>query len=333
VGEVKKSVNPRVYKSASVRNLPVPVQSLPVHWSIMDSEGSPFESEEEMAYNRAIGELAKVKLDCATQLGKLQQEVTRLASSLSGDTTGDGDSAAFPAFINSTAGSGNETLVSGNRTSFTTVISGVFNSTSGDGGRISGDCPVCPTPVEGDCPPAPDCPTIRECIPCVRNSPDACQPSSPDGPSISSAADETSMAFVVGVLASLLVLAVAVLIGVLLRYLPIVCSGLLFIGLIALVWHLSSKYPEAARSTGRRLLTALRDAANWVLRRHPPEVSAVEIEIKLKEKLLSSSGLEGADMKGAGTSTLMFQPDPILFYFLLLYPIYYPSILLDNVFS
>jgi hypothetical protein len=239
----------------------------------MDSEGDPFETAEEEAYNRAIEELAKVKLECATQLGKLHQEVTQLASGLSGGATGDGDGAASPALINSTAGSGNETLVSGNRTSLSTILSGVFNSTSGGGGRISGECPVCPTPVEGDCPPALECPTIRECTPCVRSTPDACQPSSSDGPFLSSAADETSMAFVVGALSSLLVLAVAVIIGMLLRYLLIVVSGLLFIGLIALVWHLSSKYPEAARNTGRRLLTVLRDAANWVLRRHPPEVS------------------------------------------------------------
>jgi hypothetical protein len=239
----------------------------------MDSEETPFETTEEEAYNRAIGELAKVKLECATQLGSLQKEVARLASGLSGGTAGDGDSAVPSALINSTAGSGNETLVSGNRTSLSTVISGVFNSSSGGGGRISGECPVCPTPVEGDCPPAPECPTLRECTPCVRSTPDPCQPSSSDGPFLSSTADETSMAFVVGALASLLVLAVAVIIGMLLRYLPIVVSGLLFIGLIALVWHLFSKYPEAARNTGRRLLTALRDAANWVLRRHPPEVS------------------------------------------------------------
>jgi hypothetical protein len=272
VGEVKKSVNPRVYKSASVRNLPVPVQSVfqlaTVH--IMDTEGDPFESEEEMAYNRAIEELAKVKLDCTAQLGKLQQEVTRLAAGLSGGTGG-GDSAASPN-LNSTVGVSNETVVSGNKTSLTSVVSGLFNSSSS--GQPSDGCPVCPDPVERDCPPAPDCPTIRECTPCVRSTPDPCQPSSSDGPFLSSAADETSMAFVMGALASLLVLAVAVLIGVLLRYLPLIASGFLVLILLCMVWYLSSKYPEAARRLSTRIWGALRSAATSIVdrvlgRRHP----------------------------------------------------------------
>jgi hypothetical protein len=261
--EVRKSVNPIVYKSASVRNLPVPVQSVsqPAAVHIMDAGGDPFESAEEEAYNRAIEELAKVKLDCATQLGKLQQEVTRLASGLSGGSTGDGDSAASSDLINSTVDSGNETLVAGNKSSLTTVISGLFNATSSGGG------PACPDPPQPkECTPCRECPTCLECPP-VSN--DDCVPSTtsrgdPDTPASILATPE---AILVGAAATLFILLLAAAVGLVLRYVPILFSGLLVLVLVALVWYLSSKYPGAARRLGARIWAALRSGVSAAVER------------------------------------------------------------------
>jgi hypothetical protein len=235
----------------------------------MDPEDPPFETPEEREYSRALGELAKVKSDCALQLEKLQQEVSNLASSLSGSTTGDGDSAASPGLSNGTVGSGNETSVSGNKTSLTTVISNFFNSTS-SGGRTSDECPVCPDPSQP-----------KECAPCLECPP---PPISDDCGSTTSRGDlggispsfATAEAILVGAAATLIVLALAAAVAIILRYLESFTSGLLIITIIVLVWYCSSMYPEAARRLGARAWGALRDAAHSivdrVLRRHHPEV-------------------------------------------------------------
>jgi hypothetical protein len=84
------------------------------------------------------------------------------------------------------------------------------------------------------------------------------------------------MAFVVGALASLLVLAVAILIGVILRYIPIILSGVFVLSLMCVVGYCSSRYPESARRLGARVWEALRDTAraivDRVLRRNNSEV-------------------------------------------------------------
>jgi hypothetical protein len=245
----------------------------------MDTEETPFETAEEEAYNRAIEELAKVKLDCATQLGKLQQEVTRLASGLSGGATGDGGSAASSDLINSTssdlinstADSGKETLGAGNKTSLTSVISGLVNSTSSGGGSA---CPDPPQPKE--CTPCRECPSCLECPPVFT---DDCGPSTTSGgdPDIPASILATPEAVLVGAAATLLVLLLAAAVGLVLRYMPVLISGLSILVLVFVVWYLSSKYPGAARRLGARIWEALRSGVSAVvdrlLRRDRPDVS------------------------------------------------------------
>ncbi len=278
--EVKKSVNPRVYKSASVRNLPVPVQSVlqPASIHTMDSEGDPFESPEERAYNRVISELADTKLDCSSRLEGLEREASRLASILSGNTGGDGDSEGASVLSNKTVAStpGNETQASGNKTSLTSFLSDLLNTTSADGSGRACECPVCPEP-----------PLPKECDPCSESpsdvpggtAPDVCGPHPPIVTSPGSYSDvvEVPMAFLVGVATTLLMLVLAVVIGVIIRYIPIILSGVFVLCLMCVVGYCSSKYPESARRLGTRVWEALRSGVSAVVerlfRRNHPEVS------------------------------------------------------------
>jgi hypothetical protein len=246
----------------------------------MDSEGDPFESVEEEAYNRVIGELAKTELECSSRIGILQREASRLASVLSGGTDGEGDGGTD--LVNKTGrvedpGSqaplnislaGNKTLPSRNETSLTKVLSGLFNGTSTEDGQIS-ECPVCPDP-----------PSPQECIPCQESPP--CNPSSGGpipGVDAGSHTDivEIPMAFLMGAAATLLMLILAVVVGAIIRYLPLIATGFLFLITICMVWYLSSKHPEAARRLGTRVWEALRNgvsaAVDRLLGRSHPEVS------------------------------------------------------------
>jgi fatty acid desaturase len=87
----------------------------------------------------------------------------------------------------------------------------------------------------------------------------------------------TPEAVLVGAAATLLVLLLAAAVGLFLRYVPVLISGLLILVLVAVVWYLSSKYPGAARRLGARIWEALRSGASTVvdrlLGRHHPEVS------------------------------------------------------------
>jgi hypothetical protein len=239
----------------------------------MGSEEPPFETPVEQEYNRVIAEIADKRMECDAHLELLHQKAAGLSSQLSGggnsSTIGSGDSAGnggkiSELFANLTSSFGNSTSSHSSETHNSSA-----GSPSSNGGVGTLWCRPCP--LVRDCPVPPECPSPRECSPCPRtpDGSDLCQSASPpsvEGP-VSFVADETSMAFVVGALASLLVLAVALLIGVLLRYLPIVVSGLLFIGLLALVWRLSSKYPEAARRLGARVWGALRSGVSAVVER------------------------------------------------------------------
>jgi hypothetical protein len=246
----------------------------------MDSEGDPFETSEEEAYSRAIGELAKTELECSSRIGILQREVSRLASVLSSGTDGEGDGGTD--LVNKTGrvedpGSqtplnislaGNKTLSSKNETSLTKVLSGFFNGTSTENGQTS-ECPVCP-----------DCPSPRECTPSQESPP--CNPSSGGpipGVDAGGHSDvvEIPMAFLMGAAATLLMMILAVVIGAIIRYLPLIVTGFLFLVSVCMVWYLSSKHPEAARRLGARVWEALRSGVTAVVdrllgRRHP-EVS------------------------------------------------------------
>jgi hypothetical protein len=290
VEEVKKSVNPIVYKSASVRNLPVPVQSVLQLLSTMDTEGSPFESEEEVAYNKLLGEMAKQKLECAAKIEELQRVIlqrsactdeggTEAGEGGSGDSEeifnedsagsggGVGSNHSVGHFVNSSTHAGNPGNVtttslgdlvnhtlSHNHTSPPSVVNGssVFNSTA-NGSFVRDGCPPCPILHEGGGPSSCDSDTHV-------------------------AALATPEAVLVGAAAAVLVLVVAAAVAIVVRYLPTITSGLLIVATIVLEWYLSSMYPEAARRLGARLLGALRRAAtsivDRVLRRHHPEVKS-----------------------------------------------------------
>ncbi len=68
------------------------------------------------------------------------------------------------------------------------------------------------------------------------------------------------VALVVGTCIGGVATAMAAVVGLLLRYVPPVASGLLFLSIVLLTWFLSSRYPEVAREAGERLMTALREA-------------------------------------------------------------------------
>jgi hypothetical protein len=87
----------------------------------------------------------------------------------------------------------------------------------------------------------------------------------------------TPEAVLVGAAATLLVLLLAAAVGLVLRYMPVLISGLSILVLVFVVWYLSSKYPGAARRLGARIWEALRSGVSAVvdrlLRRDRPDVS------------------------------------------------------------
>jgi hypothetical protein len=232
----------------------------------MDSEGDPFETSEERDYNRVISELADTKLDCSSRLESLEREASRLAAILSGNA--DGDSGGASALSNKTVAStpGNETQTSGNKTSLTRFLSDFLNTTSTDGSGRACECPVCPEP-----------PLSKDCVPCGESpsdvsggtTPDVCGPSPPilTNPGSYSDVVEVPMAFLVGVATTLLMLVLAVIIGVIIRYLPLIVTGFLILSSLCMVWYFSSRYPESARRLGARVWAALRSGVSAVVER------------------------------------------------------------------
>jgi hypothetical protein len=138
-------------------------------------------------------------------------------------------------------------------------------------------CKHCPEQEEcvpcQDCPPVKECgpcPTVRPCKPCL---PVDCHPCSPH-PNLTVSSPSTCqcpegqdlamtipVAMAVGAAASLLVVGVATAVGLVIRYVSPMFSGLLFISIIVLTWYLSSHYPGTARELGGRAATLLREAA------------------------------------------------------------------------
>jgi hypothetical protein len=259
----------------------------------MDPEEPPFETPVEKEYNRVLGELAKTKSECSSRLAKLGEEASALASQMGGTSSSGGDHGLPESGVfNKTSGLpdgspipavGNDTVVfMANKTD------GVFNITrlgpSSTGGpslnrTIHGDLSVNRTSVV-DCPPCPRF-SCSECPP-ISTPPDECGPSTTSGGNLDTT-DSTSTilatpeAVLVGAAATLLVLLLAAVVGLFLRYVPVLISGLLILVLVAVVWYLSSKYPGAARRLGARIWEALRSGATAVVerlfRRNHPEVS------------------------------------------------------------
>ncbi len=87
------------------------------------------------------------------------------------------------------------------------------------------------------------------------------QPSSTSGCPEVGASMTVPVAIAVGAAATVLFTGVAAAVGLILRYVPPIASGFLFLATIVLTWYLCSKYPETARELGNRAATLLREAA------------------------------------------------------------------------
>ncbi len=87
------------------------------------------------------------------------------------------------------------------------------------------------------------------------------------------------VAILVGAMGSVLAMALAGVVGLILRYAPVFVSGSLFVGTIIVVWYLCSKYPAVARDLGARAIELVREAAHTLADRamaairRPREVS------------------------------------------------------------
>jgi hypothetical protein len=115
---------------------------------------------------------------------------------------------------------------------------------------------------EEDCPRCGPCPEVKPCDPCfpcpgVNATVD--KPPTVTCPEVTSMS--TAVAMIIGAVASLLVAGVATGVGLLLRYVPPIASGFLFLATIVLIWYLCSQYPDTARELGGRAATLLREAA------------------------------------------------------------------------
>jgi hypothetical protein len=119
---------------------------------------------------------------------------------------------------------------------------------------------VCPE--EKTCPPVEcgPCPGVNPCRPCspcpVANS--TVEP--PSTPGCPEASMTVPVAMAIGAIASLLIAGVATMVGLVLRYVPPLISGSMFLITVLLVGFLSSRYPETARELGGRVVATLREA-------------------------------------------------------------------------
>jgi hypothetical protein len=122
------------------------------------------------------------------------------------------------------------------------------------------DCHPCPPCKE--CPEEKPCSPCRPCMPCPALNCTGGHQNCPSTPSCPEAGGmSASLALAVGVLVGLLCSAVAAAIGLILRYVPPIASGFLFLATIVIIWYLCSHYPETARELGGRAASLLREAA------------------------------------------------------------------------
>jgi hypothetical protein len=136
------------------------------------------------------------------------------------------------------------------------------------------NCKDCPPEKEcGSCPPVKpckqckecgQCPEVEQCAPCgpcpVANTTSNRPPTVDACPEPAEASMPTAVAISVGAVASLLLTGVAAALGLLLRYASPFESGFAFLATIIIMWYLCSRYPEAARELGERVVATLRDA-------------------------------------------------------------------------
>jgi hypothetical protein len=255
----------------------------------MESEDPPSETPAEKEFNRAIEELAKVKSDCTARLEELQQNVSRLASGFSGGNSGEGGGGSAVGFANKiveTLNPPHHNISTNSSRSWVDVLRRNMTSLAGHNQTVvQGDtgCPTCPDPTL-----VRECPPCEECRPCDLD-PGTAGGSSSDGcvphPPLVSDSEmvEVPVAFLVGVATTLLVLVLAVVLGAIIRYLPLIVSGFLVLILLCMVWYYSSRYPESARRIGARVWAALRSgvsaAVERLLGRQNSEVSRKAVKV------------------------------------------------------
>jgi hypothetical protein len=125
------------------------------------------------------------------------------------------------------------------------------------------ECHECPAPK--DCPPVEECgpcPEVRPCKPCPVDNTTRVNLECPSSPSCTeSSGMSVPVAMVVGASISLVTMGAAATVGLILRYVPPLISGIFFLSIVFVVWFLSSHYPDAARELGARAATLLREAA------------------------------------------------------------------------
>jgi hypothetical protein len=137
-------------------------------------------------------------------------------------------------------------------------------------------CPeekTCPSCDEcGTCPPCGPCPVTnhteersckpcRPCGPCPVNNTTRVNLECPSPPSCTeSSGMSVPVAMVVGASISLVTMGAAAAVGLILRYVPPLISGIFFLSIVFVVWFLSSHYPDVAREMGGRVATILREA-------------------------------------------------------------------------
>jgi hypothetical protein len=139
-----------------------------------------------------------------------------------------------------------------------------------------------------ECPPVKECgpcPEVRPCKPCpVANgtgtTPLVCQ--CPEGMSLSTAV-------AVGTVAGFLVTGMATVIGLVIRYVPPIVSGFLFLSTIIIVWYLSSQHPEMARDLGGRAMATLREATIALGHRVMEAIQRHQDQVGLSALILISS--------------------------------------------
>jgi hypothetical protein len=143
------------------------------------------------------------------------------------------------------------------------------------------ECGPCPEvkPDSKECLPCKECGECPEVMPCPslnqtsQTAPEGC----PEANGLS-----VPLAMVVGALISLGSMGLAAVVGLILRYVPPLISGILFLTVIIVIWFLSSHYPDTARELGGRAVTLIREAAlalshraMAVIRRHQDQVGVL----------------------------------------------------------
>jgi hypothetical protein len=129
-------------------------------------------------------------------------------------------------------------------------------------------CPECglcpelqPCPEERTCPEEQPCQPCRPCVPCPVDNTTRINPECPSPPSCTeSPGISVPVAMVIGASISLVTMGAAAVVGLILRYVPPLISGILFLSVVFVVWFLSSHHPDVAREMGGRVATILREA-------------------------------------------------------------------------